>query len=130
MDKETTTVQETVVSHSPNAVTQTRTVTTESFWADFFVSKTNQIIFGLVAILDLLLLLRVMFLFAGANQVGVVATLINITAVFVMPFQGIFPSPSSGTSYLDIAALLAIVMWAVFGLIIGVVLEWFTTDTE
>lgn len=130
MDNETTTVQETVTSQSPNGVSQTRTVTKQSFLGDFFVSKANQIIFGIIGIINILLLLRIFFLVAGANQVGIVSTLISFTNIFVAPFQGIFPAPVSGNAYLDVAAILAIVIWALGGFIASIILNWFSNRTD
>lgn len=130
MDNETTTVQETVTSHSPNAVSQTRTVSRKSFLGDFFVSKVNQIIFGILGIITILLLLRIFFLVAGANQVGIVSSLINFTNLFVAPFQGIFPAPASGNAYLDVASILAIIIWGIAAFIISIVLDWFSSSTK
>jgi len=128
MNKETTTVRETVTSQPTQGVTQV--VTQKSFLGDFFISKTNQIIFGIIAIIDLLLVLRIFFLVAGANQVGIVSNILNFTNLFVAPFQGIFPSPVSGNSYLDVAAIMAIIIWALAGFVIGLVLDWFSTSTN
>lgn len=131
MNEDVEVTKETVVTNSPNvAASQTRTVTRRGFMADFFVSKTNQIIFGIIAIIDLLLLLRITFLLLGANRVGVVNFIMSLTDVLVAPFHGIFPAPSSGNSYLDVAAIVAIIIWAVIGFIIGIILEWFSTSTE
>ena len=120
----------TVTSPSPSGVVQTQRVTSRSSISDFFVSKTNQVIFAIVSIIDLLIAIRIVFLLLGANQVGVVSFIISITQMFVAPFAGIFPSPSAGGSYLDASAILAIIAYLVLAVILGVILDLFSTKTE
>lgn len=128
---DTNTVEKvTVTSPSPAGVVQTQQVRTRSSFSDFFVSKTNQVIFAIVSIIDLLIAIRVAFLLLGANQVGIVSFIISITQVFVAPFAGIFPSPSAGGSYIDASAILAIVAYLVLAIILGVILDLFSTKTE
>jgi len=111
--------------------TQTQTQTKKgSPLSDFVVSKTNQIIFTFIGIIDLLLLLRVIFLLLGANRVGIVDFILSITRIFVAPFTGIFHSPSSGDSYLDVASIVAMIIYLVFGIILGVIVDLFSNKTE
>jgi uncharacterized protein YggT (Ycf19 family) len=129
--QESQTVEEVTVSQSPAGATQTQTVTRKGMSvSDFFVSKTNQIIFAFIGIIDLLLLVRVVFLLLGGNQVGIVSFVMSITDLFVAPFRGIFPSPSSGDSYLDVAAIVAMVIYVVFGFILGVIIDLFSSKSE
>lgn len=109
---------------------QTETITSRGSFSEFFVSKTNQVIFSIIGIISLLLVLRIVFLLLGANQVGVVSFIISITQLFVAPFAGIFPSPSAGSSYLDVSAILAIVMYFVLGVILGIIIDLFSKKTE
>jgi hypothetical protein len=128
---ENETVEKVTVTQTPAGSVQTQTVTRSgSPVSDFFISKTNQVIFAFIGIIDLLLLLRIAFLLLGGNQVGVVSFILSITNVFVMPFTGIFPSPTSGNSYFDVAAVLAIVIYAVFGVILGIIIDLFSTKAE
>jgi len=108
---------------------QTQTVTTKGSVSEFFVSKTNQVIFSIIGIIDLLLALRIILLLFGANQVGVASFIVNLTQIFVAPFAGIFPSPSSGSAYLDVAAIVGIVMYIVLGIILGIILDLFSNKT-
>jgi hypothetical protein len=129
MDNET--VEKVTVTNSPSGNVQTQTVTTSgSSLSEFFVSKTNQVIFVLVGILDLLLLLRVIFLLLGANQVGIVNFILSLTQIFVAPFTGIFPSPSSGSSYFDVASVVAMIIYLVFGVILGAIINLFSKRTD
>lgn len=114
---------------TPTGSVQTQTVTKKgSSFSDFVVSKTNQIIFTFIGIIDLLLLLRVIFLLLGANQVGIVDFILSITRIFVAPFTGIFDSPSSGDSYLDVASIVAMVIYLVIGIILGVIIDLFADE--
>jgi len=124
------TVERVVVSETPNTVTKQTVVQSGLSTQDFFVSKTNQIIFTFIGIIDLLLMLRIAFLLLGANRVGFVNFILNLTQIFVAPFVGIFPAPVSGASYFDVAALVAIIVYLVFGAIIGVLLDLFSSKTD
>lgn len=122
-----------VVTSTPNSLpvesVQTQTVTSRGSFSDFFVSKTNQVIFSIIGIIDLLLALRILLLLFGANQVGVASFIINITQIFVLPFAGIFPSQSAGNSYLDVAAIIGIIMYIVLGIILGIIIDLFSNKT-
>ena len=125
--KETTTV----VQNSPaNAATTRTTRTYNVFSGDFFVSKVNQVIFALVTIINVLILFRFVLLLFGANRVGFVNTLISLTNFFVAPFQGIFPSPTVEEAYLELASVLAIVVWYILAWIFAVIVGLFSTSTE
>jgi hypothetical protein len=128
---DTQSVEEVTVKETPTGVVQTQTVRKSGdASSEFLVSKTNQVIFAIVGIIDLLLLLRIMFLLLGANQVGIVRFIIDLTRIFVAPFTGIFSSPSSGSSYLDVASIVAIVIYLVFGFIVATIVNLFSRKTE
>jgi len=127
--KVTVTQQDPTLVQAGNVQTETVTRNSPPF-SDFFVSKTNQVIFAIIGIIDLLLLLRVVFFLLGANQVGIVSFIINLTQVFVAPFAGIFSSPSSGSSFIDVASILAIIIYIVLGIILGEVINLFSSKTE
>jgi hypothetical protein len=128
---DTKTTEKITVSETPAGTVQTQTVSQAQVPnSDFFVSKTNQVIFAFIGIIDLLLVLRIIFLLLGANQVGVVSFLLSFTQLFVAPFLGIFPSPSAGASYLDVASIVAIIIYLVIGYILGLIINLFSTKTE
>lgn len=124
--------EEVVINSTPTGDLQSKTtvVSTEEPANEFFVSKTNQVIFAIVGIIDLLLLLRIIFLLLGANQVGVVNFVIKLTDVFLIPFTGIFKSPSSGDAYLDVAAIVAILVYGLFAFILSMIVNLFSRKTE
>jgi hypothetical protein len=118
-----------VVAPAGSTVQSKRVVTSTTPYSEFFVSKTNQVIFAFIAIIDLLLLMRFIFLLLGANRVGIVNFILLVTQVFVAPFIGIFPSPTSGASYFDIASLVAILVYVIFGYIIAMLISLFSART-
>lgn len=122
--------QTTVINDYPTGTVQTSKVVSRTPFADFFVSKVNQVIFSIVGILNLVILIRLFLLLVGANQVGFTTFIMNITNVFVAPFQGIFPSPSNGVQYLEAASLAAIVVYTIIALIIATVIGLFSNDVE
>jgi uncharacterized protein YggT (Ycf19 family) len=77
--------------------------------------KKNQVVWYVVGIINVLLVLRVIFLLLGARDVGFASILYSITAPFVALFKGIFPAPSVEGSYFDTAAILAIVVLSLLG---------------
>ncbi len=79
--------------------------------------KTNQerlkdLVWFLIGSLEVLLALRVIFLLLAARASGFAAFLYTLTYPFVAPFRGIFPAPAEGGSYLDTAAILAMIIYA------------------
>lgn len=92
-------------------------VTTEPEY-EFMLAKVNQVIWSLLMIVILLISLRFFFLLAGANNVGFIAAIYDLTNVLVAPFRGVFDSASYGESFFDAASVLAILVWIVTGFII------------
>jgi hypothetical protein len=137
-DYERTTVQRTVDQEADVAPTQvpsapTRmaseaartTVTSETARTSVSgLTAARRFVIVLFAILEILILLRIVLLLLVANHDnGIVAGVLGITDVFVEPFRGMFrfdrvTSASSG-SVLDIAAVVALIGW---GLVEAVVL--------
>lgn len=123
--KETTSVDST-----PTGSTQTKTfVSKKVLGSDFFVSKTNQAIFSIVGIIDILILIRFFMLLLGAARTGFVELIIQLTEIFVLPFKGIFPSPNISTGYFETASVIAIFMWIVIAWVISLIVGLFSTKT-
>lgn len=122
----------TTVSQELPGGTTTRTVRSSNniFSGDFFVSKTNQIIFTIIGIINVLILLRFILLLLGANRTGVVNFILGLTNIFVAPFVGIFPSPSVEGAYVEAASIVAIIMWFIFAWILAVIVGLFSSSTE
>lgn len=108
---QTTTYKRTVpVSTVVTTPTTTRVVRTRS------VENTlSALIWFLLGFLEIFLGLRIIFLLLNANpSAGFTNFVYDLTQTFVEPFQGIFPAPSAGSSYLDTAAIVAMVVYAIF----------------
>ena len=78
----------------------------------------DQIVSFLLGTLEFGLALRVLFAFLGANQTAFVAFVNNFTEPFVSPFQGIFGLVSQGQFFIDWAAIIAMVIWAIIAYLI------------
>lgn len=130
MDRETVVTTEEVHPTTGTAAVRRTTTTSAGRMNDFFVLKTNQVIFTIIGIIDLLILIRFFLLLLGANRVGVVTFIINLTDIFVAPAAGIFPSQVVEGSYFEPASIVAIIMWLVIGFIIGAIVSLLSTSTE
>ena len=93
---------------------------------EFAVNKVSNVIWAFIGIINLLIVLRFFFLLFGANRVGFVSFIYDLTDVFVAPFKGIFEAAANGDSFFDTASLLAIVMWSVIGLIVTTLVKLFS----
>ncbi|MDQ3643178.1 MAG: YggT family protein [Actinomycetota bacterium] len=82
-------------------------------------------IFGLI---QLLLILRiVLLLFAARGSNDIVAAIYNISDIFVAPFRGILGRNEiqSGSTELDVAAIVALIGWTVIELVVLALLRVF-----
>jgi hypothetical protein len=83
------------------------------------------LVFGLI---QLLIVGRIVLLFLDARTAnGIVSGILNLSQVFVAPFEGILRTNSlnASGSVLDVAAVVALVGWTVIELIIVSVLAIF-----
>jgi hypothetical protein len=75
--------------------------------------RATMIIWLVLGILEALLIMRVILKLLGANPVaGFVQLVYGVTAPFVAPFQGIFPTPETSRSILEPSSLVAIAVYA------------------
>lgn len=83
-----------------------------------------QIVYTIAGIIEVLILIRAVLELLAANPDAAFTNLIyTITDPLVAPFQGVFPTPQSHGSVLDLAAILAIIVYAVLAWIIARLLE-------
>lgn len=81
--------------------------------ADRIGQALIQLISLALAILESLLLVRIVLLLAASPDAGFSRFVYSVTAQFVAPFQGVFPnSLSLGGATLDEAAILAMIVYA------------------
>ena len=76
----------------------------------------RRVVVFLFGILQAVILLRIVFLLLDAREAnGLVSGILNVSQVFVAPFDGILHTNAltAGGSILDIAAIVAIVGWTI-----------------
>lgn len=75
--------------------------------------RAENFVYVLFGIVEALVLIRFVLKLLAANpNAGFSSFMYNLTAPFVAPFQGVFPTPASNGSVLEIASLLAIIVYA------------------
>lgn len=82
---------------------------------------TRRAVVFLFGIVQGLIVLRVVFLLLDAREAnGIVSGILNVSQVFVGPFDGILHTNAltAGGSILDIAAIVAIIGWTVLELVV------------
>lgn len=79
----------------------------------YAVSRTAQIIYLILGVLETLLVLRFVLKLLAANPQAAFSSFIYaITESFVAPFEGVFQTPQTQGSELDLAAVLAMIVYA------------------
>jgi uncharacterized protein YggT (Ycf19 family) len=80
------------------------------------VTRANRgatIVWFVLGIVEALLIIRVVLKALGANPAAGFSQLVySVSAPLVLPFQGIFPTPVTSRSVLELSALVAIVVYA------------------
>jgi YGGT family len=75
--------------------------------------RAAMITYLVLGILEALLITRVILKLLAANPAsGFVRFVYNLSALFVAPFQGIFPTPATQNSVLELSSLVAIAVYA------------------
>lgn len=97
---------------------------------DAKADRSNAWIWYVVGIIDLMLILRILFHLFGANSSGFTDFLYVITNPFVAPFRGIFSSPTIDGSFFDTAALVAIIIYVLFGWMISGLINLITRPSN
>jgi hypothetical protein len=77
------------------------------------VNRSVRIVWLVLSIVEALLIIRVVLKALGANPAaGFTQLVYGVTAPLALPFQGIFPTPATSRSVLDLSAVVAIVVYA------------------
>ncbi len=83
------------------------------------VWRAANLVYIIFGVIETLILLRFILKLLAANPAaGFSSFIYNITAPLVAPFQGVFPTPTSNGSVVEVAALLAIVVYALIAWVI------------
>ncbi len=89
--------------------------------------RVGQIIYILFGVLEALLIIRFALKLLGANPGAAFTSFIyGLTQVFVAPFEGVFPSPATNASVLEVSTLLAIIVYALIAWLIVSVIDALT----
>lgn len=81
--------------------------------------RAAQIVYLVLGIIEILLLLRLVLELLAANPYAAFSSLIyGITAPLVAPFQGVFPNSIQRGNVFDLAAVLAMIVWALLAWVI------------
>ena len=77
--------------------------------------RAAMITYLVVGIVEALLITRVILKLLAANpEAGFVRFIYDRSALFVAPFQGIFPTPATHNSVLELSSLVAMAVYALF----------------
>jgi len=115
IEKEVTTTSSGPVADQVSQTATTTQAPTVAEHQDAQSDRGNAWVWYIVAIIDLLLLLRILFHLFGARSVGFASLLYSVTGFLVAPFRGIFPNPVVEGSYFDMASITAIIVYALVG---------------
>lgn len=124
IDKVTTTTTEQVTPGG--TVIQENVTRASTDGGELAVKKANDVVWLFIGLIMLLIVVRIIFLLLGANNTGIVSTIYQISGVFIAPFVGIFESPSYGSSFFDMAAVVGLGFYAILGVIITYVVTLFS----
>lgn len=97
---------------------------------EFGLFKVNQIVWYIIGLINILIGLRFILLLLSARSAQFTNFIYNLSYPFVVPFLGIFPSPSVETSYFETASLVAIIVYIILGFIINGLLNIFSQRGE
>jgi hypothetical protein len=81
-----------------------------------FTYKATQLVWLLLGILEGLLALRVLLKLIAANPASPIAAFIySVTGLFLLPFNGLTPTPSANGIVLEISTLFAMLIYGLIG---------------
>lgn len=109
-----------VVEHSPSA-------------QNTIMSRVNQFLWLLTAIVEFLIGFRVILKLIGANAVNGFADFIyNVTYVFIVPFATLFQNPvfGDGSSVLELTSLIAMVVYFIVALVVTTLIRILLLDNS
>jgi uncharacterized protein YggT (Ycf19 family) len=79
----------------------------------YMVARASRIAYLVLGILESLLIIRFVLMLLAANPGAAFTSMIyGLTEPFVSPFYGVFPTPQSHGAVLDLAAVLAMIVYA------------------
>ncbi len=95
----------------------------------YTVARARQIVYLILGVLETLLVIRFVLKLLAANPAAAFTSFIYaLTEPFVTPFAGVFPTPQTQGTILDLAAVLAMIVYAL--LVWGIVSVIYTLGTR
>lgn len=95
----------------------------------YTVARIGQIIYLILGILETFLVIRFVLKLLAANPDAAFTSFIYaLTEPFVIPFEGVFPTPQTQGAALDLAAVLAMIVYAL--LVWGIVSVLYTVGNR
>ena len=102
--------QEAGARSDPPAGSSSSASSQDQRWARYRLIRS--IIWLLTGILEALIGIRVLLKLLGANpEAGFAVFIYGMTAVFLAPFEALFPAPSAGQAVLEISSLVAMLIY-------------------
>lgn len=109
---------------APEARPVRRVRADESYAPSWRGWRVAQVVYTIGGIVEVLILIRAILELLAANpDAGFSSLIYNITDPLVAPFQGVFATPRHNGSVLDLAALLAIIVYALLTWAVARLLE-------
>ncbi len=86
-------------------------------WTTFRMIQVDYLVFGII---EAIVVIRFLLKLLGANpDAAFTSFMYQISSPFVAPFQGVFPSPATQGSVLELASLLAIIVYILLSILIA-----------
>lgn len=91
------------------------------------IYRREQIVYFVFGVIEVLIILRVILRLLAANPDAAFTSLIyTLSGPFIAPFEGVFPTPRSSGSVLELSSLLAVIVYALLAYLIARMIEVFS----
>ena len=129
MENQQTTTKTVTSQTLPNASVEQEVISTSSTVAskEITLYQIYKVIWFVISLIELLIIARFILLLLGAANTAFVSLIYSLSRIFILPFVGIFKSPTFDGSYFDSAALIGIFAWIVIGFILTPLIKLFST---
>ncbi len=91
------------------------------------IYRREQIVYFIFGVIEVLIIIRVVLRLLAANPDAAFTSLIyTLSGPFIAPFEGVFPTPHSSGSVLELSSLLAVIVYALLAYLIVRMIEVFS----
>jgi hypothetical protein len=132
VDNQTTVTEKKTAYSTPETATTQQVVSTrvDGDPVEFSIVKTNQIIWYIIGLINVIIILRFILLLLGAGNSGFVSFIYSLSGIFVRPFFGIFGTTRLDKSIFEAASICAIFAYTVLGFVINGFIDLFSKKTQ